>query len=277
MPLDDVHIHLDAFDGPLDLLLHLIRKNEVEITDIPIAELTGQYLVTLTGIDRIDIELAGEFLVMAATLMEIKSKMLMPRPAMPPGRQQQADPLAALPGEPEDPRADLVRQLLAYKRFRDAAGALDRRLTEWERRFPGGGAFVPTVPRAEDEETAVEIDDLGITDLTRAFAAIMDTVDFARLGDHRVRDDETPIELHAADLLERLRSEASSHGTIEFRAVFAGRSRSEMIGLFLAMLELIRQRKIRAQQDSISGEIVIAAVPEGEIDPAAAPVATQQS
>ncbi|MGQ0629102.1 MAG: segregation and condensation protein A [Phycisphaerales bacterium] len=271
MPLDDVQIRLAAFEGPLDLLLHLIRKNEVEITDIPISRIAEQYMATLAaaGVDHIDIELAGEFLVMAATLMEIKSRMLMPRAEG--ATDPAADATAPIPGETEDPRADLVRQLLAYKRFRDAAATLDRRYAEWEKRFPGGGAVVSDSPEADDAEVDLDLDDLDITDLTRAFAGIMETVDFSRVGEHLVTDDETPIELHAADILDRLQREREgAPAGIEFRELFRGRTRSEMIGLFLAMLELIRQRKIEARQDRINDAIhVQRSAPEPAVQPPA--------
>jgi segregation and condensation protein A len=284
MPLDDVQIRLDAFEGPLDLLLHLIRKSEVEITDIPIAKITEQYLATLSGLgdapaegdhNRIDVETAGEFLVMAATLMEIKSKMLMP--ALFKGAEgpeaAATDATSAAPAAPaEDPRSELVRQLLAYKRFRDAAGTLERRAQDWGSRFPAAGAAQPhptAQNAAEADETPVEIDDLTITDLTRAFAAIMETVDFTRLGEHRVTDDETPVELHAADLIDRLTREGTpgkdGEREMEFAKVFAGRTKSEMIGLFLALLEMIRQRRLRAHQEAIHGTIMIGLIadPEG--------------
>jgi segregation and condensation protein A len=165
----------------------------------------------------------------------------------------------------EDPRADLVRQLLAYKKYRDAATNLDRRLGEWESRFPGGGATVPELPSTEDDDALVQLDDVDVVDLTRAFAAIMETVDLTKVGDHRVTDDETPIELHASDILDQLRGladelkarSADSKPEIEFRQIFTGRTRAEAIGLFLALLELIRQRQVEAVQDRINERIVL--------------------
>lgn len=270
MPLDDVRIHLDAFEGPLDLLLYLIRRDEVDVADIAIARITEQYMATLTagGIDRIDIETAGEFLVMAATLMEIKSRMLMPAP--PVAADGSSDGPDGQPGTHvgEDPRADLVRQLMAYKKYRDAAHTLDRRLSQWEHRFPGAGAVAPLASVDENAPADVDLDDIDVVDLTRAFAAIMETVDLSRLGEHRVSDDETPIALHATDILDRIRRikdelVAKGEGSpdappeIEFRQIFAGRTRAEAIGLFLALLELIRQRQVEAKQDRINDRIVL--------------------
>ncbi|MBL8757041.1 MAG: segregation/condensation protein A [Phycisphaerae bacterium] len=273
MALEDVRIHLDAFDGPLDLLLHLIRREEVEVTDIPIARITSQYLDTLTaaGVEHIDVETAGEFLVMAATLMEIKSRMLVPAapgPADPAGGGEAgAAESEDAPGK--DPRADLVRQLLAYKKYRDAAQALDQRHADWSRRFPGAGALVPERPEpvAEEEQAAVEFDELDLVDLAQAFASIMESVDLTRLGEHRVLDDETPTALHATDILDRLKraaeeckGDAGGDGIrpeIEFRELFVGRTKSEAIGMFLAVLELVRQRQVEALQDRNDGRIVI--------------------
>jgi segregation and condensation protein A len=258
MPLEDIRIELDAFEGPLDLLLYLIRRDELEITDIPIARLAEQYIAAMTagGVDRIDFEAAGEFLVMAATLMEIKSRMLMPKPPAAEGEQPGTDPAI-----PEDPRADLVRQLLAYKRYRDAATTLQQRLAQWEARFPAGGAAVPALPEDPDAPAAVELDDLTIVDLAEAFARIIETVDLTRVGEHTVLDDQTPIEVHQADLIDRLQREAitladGSRG-LRFADVFTGRTKSEAIGLFLAMLELIRQQRLNASQDETDGAIYL--------------------
>jgi segregation and condensation protein A len=260
MSLDDIQIRLDAFEGPLDLLLYLIRREELEITDIPIARLSQQYITALTagGVDRIDIETAGEFLVMAATLMEIKSRLLMPAAA---GENASDEAASGAGVPPEDPRADLVRQLLAYKRYRDAAAGLQARLESWKGRFPGGGAAVPETPVDADAPSDVELDDLTIVDLAQAFARVMETVDLTRAGEHRVVDDQTPQEIHQADLIDRLQRDAidlpdGSRGVV-FREVFRGRTKSEAIGLFLAMLELLRQQRLKARQDEVHGEIYL--------------------
>src|SRR5688572_5197395 len=128
MLTDDYRVRLETFEGPLDLLLFLIRKNEVEIHDIPVASITEQYLAFLKELGvttRIDIDVAGEFLVMAATLMELKSRMLMPRPAG--AADEGPGPEGRATKEGQDPRAELVRQLLEYKKYRDAADHLEWR------------------------------------------------------------------------------------------------------------------------------------------------------
>lgn len=264
MPLDDVRIRLDAFEGPLDLLLYLIRRDELDVTDIPIAAVTEQYLASLRsgGVERLDVEQAGEFLVMAATLMEIKSRLLMPAGSA----GATLDEPGARSGE-ADPRAELVAQLLAYKRYRDAAAALEQRQAAWAGRFPAGGAAAGALeaePAGAEAEPAAVLEDLTIVDLAAAFARILETVDLARVGEHHVRDDETPIQLHAEDIVDRLRREhafepvgtstgaepggaSSAAAGVDFRALVSGRTRAEAVGLFLALLELVRQQRVRVR------------------------------
>lgn len=236
-------VRLDAFEGPLDLLLHLIRRAEVDVVDIPIATMTDQYIEHLQGIESIDIDMAGEFLVMAATLMEIKARSIAP-----PEERQAGDEEGGSGArrELDDPRADLVRQLLAYKRVREAAEALETRREEWERRHPSGRAHAeaPRVDEVEGDE-GVDVEDLNLYDLARAFARILETVDVERAtkGAHEVSYDDTPIEEHAADIVDRLRGMGDG-SRLTLRAMMSGRSRSEMVGLFLATLELIRRREV---------------------------------
>jgi segregation and condensation protein A len=278
---DDYRVHLDSFEGPLDLLLYLIRRDEIDLHDIPVARITQQYLAFLGQIDRIDIDAAGEFLVMAATLMEIKSRMLVPGEA-------ESTPSAAGSSSPSasDPRSDLVRQLLEYKRYRDAATVLERRFSEWSGRFPSAAAAAAQAPdTASDPDEPVDLGDLELFDLLSAFQRIMDSVNFDRLGSHEVQYDDTPIELHAEDIVDRLRREnayasafepASEHSPVggdpahaddppasgyELSRIFAGRTRSEMIGLFLAVLDLVRRNRLQVRQDRIAGQVSLALAP----------------
>ncbi len=261
--LTDYRVKLDAFEGPMDLLLFLIRRAEVEITDIPISTITEQYLAYLRedGVQSIDIDTAGEFLVMAATLMEIKSRMLMPRT----DAADSADSPDAGSADLIDPRADLIRQLLAYKKYRDAAQQLHDRLNEWESRFPASRAAYDAkrVHEAVNEMADVDMEDLELVDLVSAFAKIVDSMDLSRVGEHHVVVDDTPIELHAEDILDRLRRESSRtespsrSGEVEFGTIFTNRTRGEMIGLFLAMLELVRQRRVAVRQDIASQNIFL--------------------
>ncbi|MDZ4831108.1 MAG: segregation/condensation protein A [Phycisphaerae bacterium] len=246
----EYQVRLSSFQGPLDLLLYLIRRAEVDIENIPIHEITSQYFRYLEQIHRIDIDLAGEFLVMAATLIEIKSRTLAPKPE---------DPNAApadVSGDSGDPRTELVEQLLAYQRFRNAAEQLDRLRDEYARRWaararPSDAEHRSTVD--DDSAGEIDVEDAHLLDLFETYERIISAIDLTRLGEHKVAYDDTPITLHQTDLLDRL--ERSPSRSLTLRSVFEGRSRGEMIGLFLATLELARQRKVLIRQDDVAGEI----------------------
>ncbi|MGC9259689.1 MAG: segregation and condensation protein A [Phycisphaerae bacterium] len=240
----DYRVELDVYNGPLELLLFLIRKEEVDIHDIPIARITSQYLAHVELIRHLDVDLAGEFLVLAATLMEIKSRMLNPQPvsALDAGVSTQ---------DLSDPRRELVEQLLQYKQFKDAANTLARRAEVEQQRFGRSAS------RAAGR-TPLDLDDINLFALIDAFNAIMASVGHSAFG-HDVVYDDTPIGLHQADILDRL----TRDGPLTLQAMFAGRkSRSEMIGLFLAMLELIRMKKICVEQLEADGAIGIRLNPD---------------
>lgn len=267
-------VRLDRFQGPLDLLLFLIRRAEVDIHDIPIHEITEQYLAHLGDLHRIDMETAGEFLVLAATLVEIKAKSLAPRPET--EADGETDEFAGL--AEADPRLDLVRQLLDYQRFRDASEALDSLRNEHARRH-----LVRALPESrtseeeieEDEEAPLELDDAHVIDLLEAFERIISAVDLDRLGDHRVEMDETPQALHQADLADRL--ERAPHRRLPLAEAIFARTRMEMIGLFLAVLELARGQRIAIRQEDGEGGVELEWVAEvrsdseGDIGPASSP------
>ncbi len=261
--LEDYRVELDYYSGPLDLLLFLVKKNEIDLHDIPIARLTDQYLHHLESIQRIDINLASEFLVMAATLLEIKSQMFVPRGET----EEEGEESSQKNGLSElDPRYELVKQLLAYKRFKDAANTLEDRQEEWENRFPFRPAKLAKASRrleedyiegeedADSEPVEIDLEDVSITDLCEAFARILESIGQAGKAVHAVTYDDTPISLHADDIHDRLRRE----GPLTLQAIFIGRkSRSEMIGLFLATLELVRQKRVKVKQERIGGDIAL--------------------
>ncbi|RME36345.1 MAG: chromosome segregation protein ScpA, partial [Planctomycetota bacterium] len=234
--MSEYRVALDVYNGPLDLLLYLIRREEVDIHEIPIATITEQYLRYVELLKEIDPEGVSEFLVMAATLMEIKSRMLLPTP--PP--EEAEEDLA-------DPRLELVRQLLAYKKFKDAAYRLDQAAAVQALKHPRA----PVVPPKQDDE--VELSDIDIWDLFNAFNRLLEQTG-KRDAVHRVGIDDTPLALHAEDIVDSL---TRAGGSQLFEEIFAGRSRPEMIGLFLAVLELIRQRRIRVTQEEPLGPIWI--------------------
>ncbi len=279
---DEYRVKLDAFEGPLDLLLFLIRKDQLDIHDIPISHITDQYLVYLRDIHthaRLDIDEAGEFLVMAATLTEIKSRMLMPKPAN--AASADAGDSMNASGIVEDPRAELVKQLLEYKKYRDAADNLEDRAEEWSKRFGIARTGIDNDAMREVLSAGasdLDMEDLSLVDLVEAFKKIVDTVNFDKLGEHQVTFDDTPIELHAADIVTRLSERAAGTGTgakdgeMELREFFTSRTRGEMVGLFLALLELVRNGKVAVRQEKSEGKdaaIYVRRVEEPQVEPQA--------
>jgi segregation and condensation protein A len=238
--LSEYRVNLDIFAGPLDLLLYLVRKEELDIYDIPIARITEQYLKYIEILKELDIDLAGDFLVMAATLMEIKSAMLLPT----------TDPEEETAEGSEDPRANLIRQLLEYKRFKDAANLLSDAAEERNLRFTRPDSILSGIQ--PDGEPELDLDQVSIWTLLEAFDHILKATGHVSGYDH-IRDD-TPIDLYQIEILHRLQAE----GPMPLGVIFEGRqNRIVMIGLFLAMLELIRDRLIWAEQPQSPGPIYL--------------------
>lgn len=233
--MTDYHVKLDIYNGPLDLLLYLIRRNEVEIRDIPIARIAEQYLQYVELIKQLDIDLAGDFLVMAATLMEIKSALLLPREQ---AGEMEEDDLG-------DPRLELVRQLLEYKKFKDAAGELSDLASAQSGRYGRPLTDLDRIRTDLQRVQELDLESLQIWDLFDAFNRLMQATLAGQRG-HEIYLDDTPIDLYEADILDRAQREAP----ITFEAVFEGRrSRLELVGLFLALLELIRLKLVRIEQE----------------------------
>ena len=233
----DYRVNLDIFAGPLDLLLYLVRKEEVDIYDIPIAKITDQYIHYIEMIKSLDIDLAGSFLVMAATLMQIKSAMLLPR----------AEPESALGPDDDlaDPRAELIRQLLEYKKFKDAANLLDAAADEQKERFARPSTIIERLK--PDAGSEIDIEQVSVWDLLEAFDLICKATG-AIVDVSHIKDD-TPIDLYQIEILHRLQTE----GPLTFKRIFeAGLNRVVMVGLFLALLELIREKLVWAKQSASS-------------------------
>jgi len=228
--LADYRVNLDIFAGPLDLLLYLVRKEEVDIYDIPIAKITDQYIHYIEMLKSLNIDLAGDFLVMAATLMEIKSAMLLPR----------ATPEQLADDDLTDPRAELIRQLLEYKKFKDAANLLHAAADEHSQRFARPDTIMERL--RPDAEPQLDIEQVSVWDLLEAFDAICRATGVGRDISH-IKDD-TPIDLYQIEVLHRLQTE----GPMTFERIFESKSnRIVMIGLFLALLELIREKLVWAE------------------------------
>jgi segregation and condensation protein A len=205
--------------------------------------------------------------------MEIKSRMLSPKAFGESGcgEAEGAETVGTAKEEAVDPRTELVRQLLEYKRYRDATDRLEEWRTEWDHRYPTARVIIGR-PTAEElaaaaaasaqEEERVDVDDLQLIDLVEAFARIVESVDFNRVGEHRVVVDDTPVEVHGDRIVQRLKDAIAAgalreEAQIEFKSLFVQRTRSEMIGIFLAILELVKQQKVLVQQEAIAGEIVL--------------------
>lgn len=258
---DFYRVQLDAFEGPMDLLLYLIRKHEVDLHDIPLSLITDQYLGFLDDLDSIDIDLAGEFLVTAATLMELKSRML----AATLDQKDDDGEDKAIDAE-NDPRAELVAQLLAYKKYRDAATALDDRRQEWERRAPVHSAAIDdeSVRQAMDEMGELEIEDLDLNDLVNAFRVIVESVNFDRLGEHEVMSDDTPIEVYATEIVDSLNAKIESKARTTLRDLVTDKPRRQMVGVFLALLVLVRDQRVLIEMNG--EEVVVGLNPEFDPD-----------
>jgi segregation and condensation protein A len=230
----DYQVNLDTFRGPLDLLLYLVKHDEIDIRDIPIARVTEQFLEHLRVIELIDVELAGDFLVMAATLMEIKSKMLLPR------SEEAGD-------EEADPRQELVRQLLEYKKFKDAAALLEAQAEKHMARLARQPDPVEQLDPAQQPLRAVEL-----WDLVSAFGRLMRET--LALAPQQIVIDETPQHIYAEAILTQLERQPR----VSFRELFTPPyTRGRLLGLFLALLELIKGRQIVAEQPEPFGEIVL--------------------
>lgn len=250
--MSEYRVELENYAGPLDLLLYLVKRHEIDLYDIPIAQLTDQYLHHLEQMKQIDINVAGEFLVMAATLLEIKSQMLVPRGGEEKEGEDDGEPPESISAF--DPRYELVQQLLAYKAYKDAANDLDDRRAEWSQRFAAVPSKPPKQQAGEDEldnapPLELDLEDIGLHDLCEAFVNILESI--GQTTDHQVFDDDTPTALHQEDIVDRLQRD----GAMSLQRMFVGRRRPEMIGMFIAMLELIRQRRLRAFQDKVGSDI----------------------
>jgi segregation and condensation protein A len=235
----DYQVNLDTFRGPLDLLLYLVKHHEVDICDIPIAKVTEQFLQYLEVIQVIDVERAGDFLVMAVTLMEIKSKMLLPR----------SEEVAA---EEADPRLELVRQLIEYKQFKDAAALLEEQAERQMCRLARQPLELPAAPDlARQPLRSVEL-----WDLVSAFGRLMRET--LALQPRQIVMDETPLQVHMEDILRRLETRPQ----LAFADLFTPpHTRGRLLGLFLAVLELIKGRRILVEQPEPFGPIAVSLAP----------------
>jgi segregation and condensation protein A len=240
-------IRLPLFEGPLDLLLHLIRESRIDIYDIPIAAITTQYLEMLAVMEALDLAVAGDFLLLAATLMEIKSRMLLPRPPAAPAEESE---------EGEDPRAELVQRLLEYEQYKQAAEQFRRLEEEGRRRFT---RMAPT-----DETESVSLEELQPDDLLRALRRMLASFADASPPVTSLQRERINLRLRMREMWGRLQD---AEGPISFRDLFVEETRPirlEVIVTFLAMLELLRLGRIVVVQSRALGELVLTCrLPDG--------------
>jgi segregation and condensation protein A len=231
-------IDLETFRGPLDLLLYLVRKHELDVVEIPISLVTDQFLQYIAILETIDIDAVGDFLEMASILIEIKSRMVLP------GDEEIQEEL-------EDPRQELVRRLLEFKQYRDAASMLEERGRTWRERYPRLANDLPHRARSADDRPIREVE---LWDLVSAFGRMLKARHHPT-GPEHIRYDETPIHVYMQRIDARLRCD----GRIAFTAFFDGAvHKSKLIGMFLAMLELVRHQHACADQPDLFGEIWLA-------------------
>jgi segregation and condensation protein A len=234
----DYKVKLEVFEGPLDLLLYLIKRDEIDIYDISLERITSQYLEYLQAFKELNIELAGEFIVMAANLIYLKSRSLLPRDQQPPEEDA---------GE-EDPRWELIRQLIEYKKFKEAAAELNLRALEQERIFVRETASTSAI------QEPLRLGEVGIFQLIGAFQTVMKRVE-ARQDVQEIFNERFTVSEKIDSILQRVAAGAR----VRFSDLFgAAASRVEVVVTFLALLELIRLKQVRAVQKHVFDEIEIA-------------------
>lgn len=231
----DYRVELDVFHGPLDLLLFLVKRSELDLRDIPLSRITEQYLEHLEVLQIIDVEHAGEFVVMAGTLIELKSKVVLPR-----SENQRHAP------EEEDPRQELVRQLLEHKRFKEATMLMEEQAALQSQRH----ARQPPPPKKKKSPTLLQ--PVELWDLVSAFGRLLRET----LADESeaIVADQTPIHVY----MERIEARLQEQGQIPFSQLFdPPRTRGRLVGIFLALLQLTREQRAFAEQGAQFAEIMI--------------------
>ncbi len=230
----DFLVELEVFAGPLDLLLYLVRRHEVEISEIPVAPITDQFLAYLEVLREMNVDAVGDFLEVASTLLEIKSRALLPHV------EEVEEPL-------DDPRRELVERLLEYKKFKDAAAALEDRGRQWQQRFPRLADDLPVASRDPADQPIQEVE---LWDLVSALGRILRDRDAQR--PESIVYDDTPVHVYIEQILARLRE----RGVVAFSDLFRPEQpKAVVIGLFFAVLELVRHHGVRVEQQDLYGEI----------------------
>jgi segregation and condensation protein A len=228
-------VDTDVFSGPMDLLLYLVKKHEVDVTEVPIAKIASEFVAHLEVLDALAIDQVGDFVDLASVLLDIKARALVPRP------EEEVDEAV------EPAREDLVQRLLEYRRYRDAAAVLEDRSRQWDLRFT---RIAPDVAAGRERQAEVTIADAHAWDLVGAFARVLAKREKRR--PRQIVHDDTPLEVHMA----RVESLVRERGRLAFGELFDDdMSRSRIVGLFLAVLELVRRGRLTTRQDRLFGDI----------------------
>ena len=238
MNLAQYNVQLNCYGGPMDLLLYLVRRHELEVTAISLAKVTRDFQEFLAVLEFLDLDLIGDFVVVASTLLEIKSREVLPAPEV-----EQAEE------EVEESGDNLVGQLLQYKKYKNASLLLEERASEWLERYPRLSDDRPDVKRDHGTDRIREVE---LWDLVSALARIVRMPEVEKVD--TIRMDETPISVFQ----ERIRGRLKQESRVRFSEFFDGENlQSRIVGIFQAMLELIRHEQYRAQQPVMFGDIWI--------------------
>lgn len=246
MSLQEINVKLDVFEGPLDLLLHLIKKLEIDIYDIPIAAVTEQYMTYIRTMKTLELEIAGEYLVMAATLMAIKSKMLLPKQEL-----DITEDDVTLDGE--DPRAALVAQLVEYRKFKFAAGLLHEKESERSLYYTKEPM---DIDEYKEENLYLEPNQLNTIDLFLAFHAMLEKKKNRQPVETTVTSDDVSIEEKIAAISEKM-CQINRHTPINFESFFSSYSKQEIVTTFMALLELMKKGVIHVEQEDNYSTILL--------------------
>lgn len=234
---------LDTFEGPLDLLLHLIHQLEIDIYDIPVAEITNQYMNYIHTMQELDLNVASEYLVMAATLLEMKSTMLLPK------KEIEVEEYAE-----EDPRDDLVNQLVEYKKYKDAASQLEELELE-ENQIYTRESITFEKPRQEE----VERGPLSVYDMIQAYQNILKRQSFYQPLETKIQEKAVSVEERMKEIQAHLKAEKQS---VAFHQLVSSSTRSMIVATFLAVLHMLKVKSIHCKQDAQFGDILVSWIGE---------------
>ncbi|MBL1228597.1 segregation/condensation protein A [Enterococcus sp. BWB1-3] len=243
--MQEINIKLDIFEGPLDLLLHLIKKLEIDIYDIPITAVTEQYMGYIHAMQSLELEIAGEYLVMAATLMAIKSKMLLPKQELEVTDEEEL--------EGEDPREALVTQLLEYRKFKYAAGLLHEKEAERSLYYTKEPM---DIEEYREVQPLLKPNQLNTIDLFLAFHSMLEKRKKRQPVQTTVTGEDVSIEMKLAELTEKIGS-LHSNEPVELDSFFESYSKQEIVTTFMALLELMKKHLVRVEQESNYGSIFL--------------------